>query len=244
VDKLGLAGALQGEAVELVKCRIVDLAVPAEAELLIEAKILAGVRETDGPFGESNGVYGTYNNPVAEVLAISHRENPIYHALLPFTVEEARLRCVSWEPQVTRMLQSVFPWVIKAHLDEHDWTRLIIQVAKPSEGAPRDLLAYTLEQFTSVKAAVVVDRDISIYDQKDVAFALATRMQPDKNVIIKSNLSTLALDPSAKATAEGFRGSKIGFDATAPIAQHEKYEKIRMPEEVDRKIEALVRSYL
>lgn len=244
VDKLDLAGALQREACEIVKCRTVDLKVPAEAEFLIEAKIPAGVRDTEGPFGESNGVYCTYQNPVADVLAISHRAKPIYHALLPWTSEEAVLMCVSIESQMTKMLQKVFPWVTRTHLDENDWTRLIIQGAKPIESAPRDLLAHTLEQLAYIKAAVVVDSDINIYNPRDVAFALATRMQPDKDLVIKSNLHTLELDPSADETAEGFRGSKIGFDATMPLVKNEKYEKIGTPEGVDRKVEKILRSYL
>jgi 2,5-furandicarboxylate decarboxylase 1 len=244
VNKFDIAGALQQEAIEVVRCRTVDLTVPAEAEFLIEAKVLAGVRETEGPFGESSGVYCAYQNPVAEVLAISHRADPIYHALLPYTLEEVVLRGIAFEPQITRVLQTIFPWVARAHLDDPDWTRLIIQIAKPNESAPRDLLTYALENFHYTKTAVVVDRDIDLYDPRDVAFALANRMQPDKDVLIKSNVPTSKIDPSAMETAEGYRGSKIGFDATMPLVDNEKYEKIRMPDEVDRKIERLLRSYL
>jgi 2,5-furandicarboxylate decarboxylase 1 len=189
-------------------------------------------------------VYGTYTSPVAEVLAISHRANPIYHALLPFTSEEGKLISVSWEPQITRTLQSVFPWVTNSHLDKDDYSSLIIQVAKPSENAARDLLDHILTHFTRVKTAVVVDQDIDVHNRREVAFALGTRMQPDKDVLIKSNLRAYALDPSATATNEEFCGSKIGFDATMPLMRNEKYAKTRMPDEVDRKIEKLLRRYL
>ena len=244
IDKYEMAGALRQEAIEVVPCRKVGLTVPAEAEFLIEGKVLGGTREVDGPCGEVNGVYGTFVSPAVEVLSISHRTNPIYHALLPRTLEEARLMSVSWGPQITRTLQSQFPWVANTHLDEYDYGTLIIQGTKPGDGAPRELLEHTLANFARIKTVVIVDRDIDIHDRREVALALATRMQPDKDVLIKPNLSSYPLDPSATATSEGFRGSKIGFDATKPLMNNEKYAKTRMPDEVDREIETLLDRYL
>ncbi len=243
VDKYEIAGALRQDAVELVNCRKIDVSVPAEAEFLIEAKVLAGTWEVDGPFGESNGVYGTFNSPVVQVLSISHRNNPIYHALLPYTSEEARLMSVSWEPQLKRTLQARFPWVIATRLDEYDYGRLIIQAAKPSESAPRELLEHVLTTLPRIKTAIVVDRDIDIRNRRDVAFALATRLQPDKDVLIRSGLQAYPLDPSAAATGEGFRGSKMGLDATMPLTNNAGYAKTRMPEQVEQKIERLLKSY-
>ena len=91
IDKFDLAGGLKGEAIELVSCESVDLEVPARAEFVLEGKVLPNKREKEGPFGESTGVYLTYDNPVAEIDVITHRQTPIYHALMPFTNEESVL---------------------------------------------------------------------------------------------------------------------------------------------------------
>jgi 2,5-furandicarboxylate decarboxylase 1 len=244
IDKYELAGALRQHPIELVQCRQVDLSVPAEAEFLIEGRVLAGTMEVDGPFGEVNGVYGTFQSPTVEVLSISHRTQPIYHALLPRTDEEAKLMSVSWGPQVTRALQTQFPWVTNAYVDEYDYGTLIIQIAKPSESAPRELIGHALGLLPRVKTVVVVDRDIDIHDRRDVAFALATRLQPDRDVVILADMASYPLDPSATETNTGYRGSKIGFDATMPLANHEKFAKVVMPDDANRKAAALLERYL
>ncbi|MEE9198259.1 MAG: UbiD family decarboxylase, partial [Dehalococcoidia bacterium] len=83
VDELGLAGALRREPVELVKCRTVELEVPATAEIVIEGRIPPGVREMEGPFGEVAGYYTpAFPKPVVEVTAITHRRHPLYQAVL------------------------------------------------------------------------------------------------------------------------------------------------------------------
>ena len=94
-DEFTIASTLYGEPLKLVKCETVDLEVPAEAEIVLEGRILPGVRETEGPFGEYPKTYGPASpKPVIELTALTTRKNPIYHTIVPATLEH--LSC--WAP--------------------------------------------------------------------------------------------------------------------------------------------------
>ena len=81
VDELGIAGGILGRPVETVRCKTVDLEVPADSEIVIEGRILPGERAMEGPFGEFSGYYGpAEHNPVIEVTAITHRADPVFLA--------------------------------------------------------------------------------------------------------------------------------------------------------------------
>jgi len=241
VDKFDLAGALVGRPVELVRCNRVNLEVPEETEFLLEGRVLAGVRETDGPFGESNGVYCAYQNPVIQVDLISHRRDPVYHALMPFTSEDAVLLSVSWEAQNLKQLKEAFPPVLKMHLDELDWTRAIIQIRKTSDAEPEKIINHALNNFFFLKSIVIVDDDIDVYDPWDVCFALATRYQPDQDTFIVSGVPGSPLDPSTTFTGEAWISSKIGFDATITAGKKEVFEKIKLSSSAVSRIEKLFR---
>ena len=237
VDKFGLAGALRREPVDLAHCATVDIEVPAEAEYVIEGRVLAGIREKEGPFGESNGVYLTYENPVVQIKCISQRSRPIYHALLPFNHEESVLIGLSWETQNQRELQSRFPFIKRMHLEEDDWTKAIIQVDREQMDAPLlEFARQILQKLYFVKTLILVDTDINIYDEEEISFALATRFQPDRDMLVLSDEPALSLDPSAKISSQGYRTSKVAMDATISPAERQKYEKIAIPDSVYKQI--------
>lgn len=237
VDKFGLAGALRGEPVELVRCATVDIEVPAEAEYVIEGRVLAGIREKEGPFGESNGVYLTYENPVVQIQEISRRPRPVYHALVPFNHEESVLIGLSWEIQNQRELQQRFPFVKRMHLEEDDWTKAIMQVDREQVDIPLlEFARQVLQELYFVKTLILVDTDINIYDAQEISFALATRFQPDRDILVVSDQPALSLDPSATISSQGYRTSKVAMDATIAPAERQKYEKIAIPDPVSQQI--------
>lgn len=240
VDKFDLAGGLKGEAIELVKCESVDLEVPARADFVLEGRILPHKREKEGPFGESTGVYLTYENPIAEIDIITHRKNPIYHALMPFTREESVLMGVSWEAENLRAIQRKFPQVVKAHISPLDFGKIIVQIDKKSDEDPKQVIDYVLELNPRNKSAVIIDTDVDIYNPKEVAWALSNRFQPDRDVIIRRDLPGSVIDPSAN---ERHYTSKIGFDATRPLGKKEKFEKVRIPENVWSRVRKILEGY-
>jgi len=231
---------LKGEAIELVKCESVDLEVPARADFVLEGRILPHKREKQGPFGESTGVYLTYENPIAEIDIINHRKNPIYHALMPFTGEESVLMGVSWEAENLRAIQRKFPQVVKAHISPLDFGKIIVQIDKKSDEDPKQVIDYVLELNPRNKSAVIIDTDVDIYNPKEVAWALSNRFQPDRDVIIRRDLPGSVIDPSAN---ERHYTSKIGFDATRPLGKKEKFEKVRIPENVWSRVRKILEGY-
>ena len=106
------------------------------------------------------------------------------------------------------------------------------------------MIEHAIRLLPRVKSVVVVDNDIDIQDRREIAFALATRLQPDTDIVILPNTGSYPLDPSSRTTHDGYAGSKVGYDATKPLADNEKYAKVRMPETVDRKVERVLERYL
>ncbi len=240
IDKFDLAGGLKGEAIELVKCESVDLEVPARADFVLEGRVLPHKREKEGPFGESTGVYLAYDNPIAEIDIITHRKNPIYHALMPFTGEESVLMGVSWEAENLRAIQRQFPQVVKTHINPLDFGQIIVQIEKKSDEDPKHVIDFVLELNRHNKSAVIIDTDVDIYNPKEVAWALSNRFQPDRDVIIRRDLPGSVIDPSAD---ERHYTSKIGFDATRPLGEKEKFEKVRIPENVWARVRKILEGY-
>jgi 2,5-furandicarboxylate decarboxylase 1 len=241
INKFELAGALKGSPVKMVKCETVDLEVPAEAEFVLEGKVLPHIREPEGPFGESTGVYLSYDNPVAEIDVITHREKPIYQALMPLTMEGHVLVGISWEAENLKAIQKKFPQVIRAHISPLEFGQLIVQIDKQSEEDPKRVIDYTLALNPYTKSVVIVDADIDLYDPKEVAWAISNRFQPDRDLVIKEGVPGSVIDPSA---AKDFKTSKIGYDATKPLGKDEKFEKISIPADIRSKIKGIVDGYL
>lgn len=247
LDKLAVASGLAKRALELVKCRSLDLEVPAHAEFVLEGYIIPHRREKEGPFGETTGYYLTYHNPVAKIKLISHRNKPLYHSLIPFDRNgEEILSTVNREADALVQMQSFLPEVQK--LDFRALVDLvIIQIDKKNDDDGVKALDYAMSNFFS-KIAIVVDTDVDISDPEEINWALATRVRPDKDLLIKPDLPGLVIDPS---TGEGetwpdlsssflTRTWKIGFDATKPLGELERYERVDQPQEIKARISSVI----
>ena len=244
IDKFDIAGGLSGHPISLVKCESVGLEVPATAEFILEGRVLPGKRELEGPFGETSGYYFTYNNPVAEIQVITHRNEPIYHALMPLAGEEEVLVDFSWEMEN----KSVFLKSISG-LKDISLTNLgaitIAQITKEEEGDGTRIIRQLFNCGMPNKVIIAVDEDVDIYNSKDVWWTIATRFQPDRDVVIEGNMPGLAIDPSttqtesvsSRSTQLVTMTSKIGLDATKPLDEPEKFERIRVPPEVRKRLE-------
>ncbi len=249
-DKFAIAGALRGEPVRLVKCETVDLEVPAEAEFVLEGEIKPGVREQEGPFGESTGYYLTFQNPVIEVKAITRRKEPIYHALLPFSAEDTTLFDFAWEMEHLRVLQQSFPSVKKVHF-EGNGAVMVVQMQKQRDEEPRELIEHVF-QWPADKVIIVVDEDVNPYNWSEVMWAISTRTRPHEDVIVGKDLPGLMIDPTCpggEISEKSFftmvpKSSKLGIDATKPIAEREKFKKVDVPPEVRRRLKGLLNRYL
>ncbi len=131
VDKYDIAGGLAREPVELVACKSVDVEVPAHAEFVLEGYVIPHQSEREGPFGESTGYYLTYNNPVARIKVITHRSDPVYHALVPFGFEEPVLHIPGFEVDAMSWLQGILPSTRRVYCPSFGVT--YVQIEKQTE---------------------------------------------------------------------------------------------------------------
>ncbi len=220
-DELSVAGGLRGEAVPVVKCRTVDLEVPAMSEIVIEGRMPPNHREAEGPFGEFSGYYGPGGQrPVVEVSAVTHRRSPIFHAGLtgvPMT-ENHFLKQIPNEVTVLRDLSAKFPEVKAVHFPASGCSEYhcYISMAPRYKGQPRNVILAALGSAKRPKLVVVVDEDIDIFDDVKVLWAVSTRMQADRDVIIVPAAGGGPLDPSAP---EPNLSAMMGIDATRPFGQ-------------------------
>lgn len=239
--KFDLVGSLYGEPVEMVKCESVGLEIPGHAEIVLEGKILPHLRENDGPFGETSGYYVPYRSPVIEIEAVTHRKDPYFQALHPWT-NEAFILLVSWEAETLQNLQNRFPGVRQLNLiPDTVGAHAVISISKKDKGETRQMMLSTLIDNPYIKRVVVVDEDIDVYNPREVEWALATRFQPDIDLVVISDLGGSPLDPSTKP---GYLTAKMGLDATKPIDQKEKFDKIDIPQKVRERMSHLVKECL
>ena len=240
-NKFDIAGALRGAPLELVKAETVDLRVPAQAMFVLEGKIIPGLRETEGPFGESNGYYITAENPVIEIEAITHRKDPIYPVFVPWDKEDKNLLDLLATPHVHKNVKGLFPSVIDVKLF-FDAGFAIISLKKRTETEPRELLYYILSTINFIKVAMVVDEDVHLESQGEINWALGTRCFMEKDVILMESVGGNKLDPTAKG--KDFVLTKLGLDATKPLSKKDDFIKVAPPHDVQIKISRLFENYL
>ena len=247
MDELEVANAMMGGGLEVVKAETVDIEIPARSEIAIEGKMLPGVRELEGPFGDYSQVYDTpqRENPIIEVTGVTHRQNPIYLDCLPNSVDNFLLGGVPREADLLDHGKKVLPNVNQVHLTLGSCCRFhaIVQMKKRFETDPYQAIITMFspsEASRDLKLVIVVDDDIDPFDPKDVEWAIATRTQWDMDLVILPKMPA-TLDPSAKwRTPLSIRErgeiytTKVGLDATIPLEKPELYDtfqKIRIPDE-------------
>jgi 2,5-furandicarboxylate decarboxylase 1 len=221
-DELAVAGALRGKPLEVVRCKTIPLEVPASAEIVIEGEILPDELREEGPFGEFTGHYGGHRapRPVIRVKAITHRDDPILQATYEGTQpnESGFLTGVPREAELMR--QITLPGIKKIHVSAPAGGALhaVVAVEKPYEGFGKYVGLAVLGSVAGryVKRVIIVDADIDPFDPIQVEWAIATRVQPNRDIEILKELTGIILDPSLpKAEQLGpSRTSKMIIDAT------------------------------
>jgi 2,5-furandicarboxylate decarboxylase 1 len=239
-DKLALVGGLRGEPLEVVSGETMDLEVPANAMFIIEGKIPPGVRELDGPFGETSGYYTPIISPVIEITAITHQREPIYAVFQPFSLDDRVFTRMVLERQLWGLLKRMIPSLKELDFSPHD-DFLIMSMERKNEWEPREALYHALTLLMHVKYAIVVDEDVDVHNPMEVKWALAGRCQPDKGLVLITDVQGNPLDPSIK---EGGIRSKLGIDATKPLDRAERFERVAVPEEAADKAAEVLKKYL
>ena len=231
VGKFEVVGGLLGEPLEVAPCLTTDLLVPAAAEIVIEGEILPGVREPEGPFGEFTGYVSRRSTEhvfVAKALAM--RERPWFQSIGSGRAGDhiTTLGLVR-EAEITNALARVIPNVRGVHVPLSGTSSFTAYVAirQSRPGEAKHVIPIVLGVDHYLKLVIVVDDDIDVFDESDVLWAVATRMQADRDLVTIAGSLGAMLDPSADD-----RGvtAKLGIDATRPFGQPFA-EKLVMPAE-------------
>jgi len=214
----GACGGLLGEPLRVTPSRTFGNAimVPADAEIVIEGYAPKGVLEADGPFGEYTGYSGPQvAAPVVDVTCITMRKNALYHDYGSGLTDMLVPDNMAMEGKVFGMCKQVAPSMVNVHVPAqgrrfHGY----IQLQNPGPGEVRDALMAALS-YRRLKLAVAVDHDIDLFDDSEILFALATRVQWSRDSFTVDGLSGSLLDPSTSAGSKTL--SKMGIDASMPL---------------------------
>ncbi|MBI2874840.1 MAG: UbiD family decarboxylase, partial [Firmicutes bacterium] len=220
VDELAITGGLRGEPVETVKCKTVDVMVPARAEMVFEGRLIPGHREEEGPFGEFTGYYGKVtSSPVMEVTAVTMRRDAVWQAGLtgPPATENHLMMELPHEATMYHDLKQLFPEVRAVHFPVTGCTRHTVYISAKIRyrHQARCILTTALGASIKPKFAVLCDEDVDVYDEAQVLWAVNTRCRPAKDVMIIEDNCFIGLDPSAE---EGM-SSSMAIDATRPFGE-------------------------
>lgn len=226
IDELSIANTLT--PTPLVKCLTSDLEVPADAEIVLEGRITrASVSE--GPFMDLTETMDIVRQqPVIEIDLLTHRRDPIYHALLPGGLEHKLLMGMPREPTIfAEVNKEVLCTGAAITPGGASWLHAVVQIDKRGPDDGKRAIEAAFRGHGSLKHVWVVDTDIDIYDQSAVEWAMATRFQAEQDLIIFPNQPGSSLDPSGLHKAgKKSRTSKMGLDCTIPWgADKNKFQK-------------------
>ncbi|HEY3918638.1 MAG TPA: UbiD family decarboxylase [Stellaceae bacterium] len=232
VDELGLVASLRDAPLDVVKCITSDIRVPADAEYIIEGYFDSrGHVESEGPFGEFLGYYGgVKQNPVFHCTAITHRKDAVFQTASiggyrndrtdTALLNAVRTEATVWQALITAVRE---PLNVYATPSSGGMFNIRVSVRQRVPGEARNAILAAFGCLANIKNVFVVDPDIDIFSDAQIDWALATRFQPDRDLIVEGGLRTLPLDPSI---AHGTRtGAKAGFDLTWPFGTGGALEK-------------------
>jgi len=211
------------------------LMIPADAEVVIEGEVLPGVRDAEGPFGEFTGYYGPQRwGPVVRVTAITHRKAPIWLNILCGHPDTSLLGGIPKEAGVFEAVKAALPTVKAVHFPISGCCRFhaYISIDKKVDGEPVVAAMAAFPHHDELKHIIIVDSDVDAFNEQEVLWAMATRVQPDADINILKEVRGGSLDPSATRHAVG---SKMIVDATKPVGRAFS-ERISVPDDVMQRI--------
>lgn len=201
--------------------------VPADAEFVFEGKITRELAD-EGPFVDLTETYDVVRKQqVVKITRIRHRKNPVWHVLLPGALEHKLLMGMPREPTIWREVGKVAQCRgVNVTPGGCSWLHAVVAIRKKHEDDGKRAIAAAFAGHKSLKHVVIVDDDIDIYSPASVEWAIATRVQADKDVVVLSGQKGSSLDPSADAHT--YATSKMGIDATRPlVAKGKNFEKAK-----------------
>ncbi|HEY7067874.1 MAG TPA: UbiD family decarboxylase [Chloroflexota bacterium] len=230
-DELGVAGGLRGEPVELVPGECIPVAGLANAEIILEGELLPdGYVHPEGGYGEFTRLMGgVHRNPIVRVRALTMRHDALFYALqMPW--ENIYLSAPVYEAAAWRVLREAGVRTTAVNVTPGGCCHWhVVAAIRKTPGDGKNALTALLS-VADFKHAIVTDEDIDVYDPVDVEWAVATRVQADKDVLIVSGSRGKPLDPSIPPGGNTGLTAKMGIDATIPEdVPRGRYTRITYP---------------
>lgn len=250
LDELVFSGFLRRRSVPLVKCKTIDLEVPAESQFVLEGYVEPGERRTEGPFGDHTGFYSLEEEfPVFHLTAITHKADPIYAATVvgPPPMEDAYFGKAT-ERIFLPLLKMVLPEIVDVELPvEGGFHNLaIVAIDKRYPGHARKVMhaLWGLGQMMVTKVIVVVDADCDVHNPREVLWKALAHIDPERD--IEFNIGAVdILDHAARAFGYG---SRMGVDATRKLPEEgfarRWPDELKMSAEVRERVEGILNDLL
>ena len=183
---------------------------------------ITGKMHDEGPFVDLTETYDVIRSQrIVEFKNLYHRKNPIWHVLLPGCLEHKILMGMPREPTIWNDVNKVAVCTgVNITPGGCSWLHAVVGIKKKHEDDGKKAIDAAFAGHKSLKHVVIVDDDIDIYSPASVEWAIATRVQADKDLMIKSGQKGSSLDPSADPNT--YATSKMGIDATKPLVAHGK----------------------
>ena len=227
LDKYLFAGITRKQGIKTVKCKTIDLEVPANAEIVLEGYVDPNDLRDEGPFGDHTGYYTPKEPfPTFTLTGIMQRQKPIYLTTIVGkpVLEDAYIGKVI-ERSFLPLIRMFHPEVVDFSMPASAWFQgmAIISIKKHYPGQAKKVMMglWGMGQLSLTKIFIVVDEDVNVHDMNDVIWALTTRTDPARDTLIVDNAPTDTLDPASPLVN---LGSKLGIDATQKTKE-EGYER-------------------
>ena len=228
VDEFSIANAL--DETKMVKCVTKDLEVPAESEFIFEGRITRNL-DREGPFVDLTETRDfERQEPVFVIDCITHRKDAMYQALIPGRLEHKMLMGMPKEPTIYDEVSKVVDCKnVLVTMGGGSWLHGIVQISKKNPDDGKKAIEAAFQGHKSMKHVTIIDDDVDIYSPNAVEWAMATRFQADKDMVVKPDQTGSSLDPSGKhEPGKKTLTTKIGFDATIPSdVDKKKYEVVK-----------------
>ncbi len=227
VDELSIANAL--DETKLVKCVTKNLEVPAESEFVLEGRITRGI-DREGPFLDLTETRDfERQEPVFVIDCITHRKDAMWQALIPGRMEHKILMGMPKEPTIYDEVSKVTTCKnVLITIGGGSWLHGVVQIKKKSPDDGKKAIEAAFKGHESMKHVVIIDEDVNIYDPTAIEWAIATRFQGHRDLVVKLDEPGSSLDPSSDQSQKKAKTTKVGIDATIPPGiDPAKYVKVK-----------------
>lgn len=225
-DELGIASGFHGRPLELLASSISHVEMVADAMFALECEIMPGEVHAEGPFAEVTGYYATVApRPLVRVRRIHHRREAVFQTIISGG-EVFNSVGLLGEANVLALLQKQVPGVRDVYFSHGGcgFYHAVVQIAQKRAGWAKQALMAAFAAFPPLKMVTVVDDDVDIRNPSDVEWAMATRLDPRRGIMVIDNVFGHGLNP----TFPDYLGAKVGFDATRPFPHTPNFNRARV----------------